>query len=65
MPRDTPYFLSNSSKHIDEDYCQVSLYFNKNKRFYEVGMLGPTKLKVINYRGNLEIRDFKYPKTKH
>ena len=26
-------------------------------------MLEPAKLKIIQQRGNLEIRDFKYPKT--
>ena len=29
------------------------------------GMLGPAKLKIIHHRGNLEIGNFKYPKTKH
>ena len=29
------------------------------------GMLGPAKLKIIYHRGNLEIGNFKYPKTKH
>ena len=39
--------------------------FNKNKIFYERGMLGPAKIKIIHRRRNSEIGDFKYPKTKH
>ena len=37
----------------------------KIKDFMKGGMLGLAKFKIMHHRGNLEIGNFKYPKTKH
>ena len=38
----------------------VKFYYNwtRIKDFMMWGLLGPTKLKIVHYRGNLEISDF-------